>query len=432
MIGRVRVRASWVLVGAILAAAVTPARAQSVEPPPASLTLEAALGLLNDRSPRTRADRATVAVAEADRITARTLPNPTVSYGTVHLLHGLSTGATTEHEAAVEQPLLLFHQRQTRMDAVNANVRAEGARVNESLASRRFALRQTFVSLLARQRQLEVAREGLANLERVQQLVRGRAAAGDRSQYEVLRIETETEAFRVQVANVQADVTDLSRQVASILGIPGWTPRAVGTLEAGKVPSDVETLWTMARAKRPSLVARRAEEGAARQGLLLAERERRPIPSITGGTQTTQNVHGTSMMLGVAVPLPFFDRNQGPIARAAAEASAASLQVRAGEAEARAEIERAAAVLAGRTAAWRLFQQSVGARLPRLQQMAETAYREGTADILELLDVTRSLRDYQSADIEQLEAVALAEEAVVAAAGLDADTAPSAPEETTR
>jgi outer membrane protein TolC len=54
--------------------------------------------------------------------------------------------------------------------------------------------------------------------------------------------------------------------------------------------------------------------------------------------------------------------------------------------------------------------------------MAEDAYREGSADILELLDANRSLRDLQIARVQQLESVKLAEEDVIAAAGLEAPT----------
>jgi cobalt-zinc-cadmium efflux system outer membrane protein len=61
-------------------------------------------------------------------------------------------------------------------------------------------------------------------------------------------------------------------------------------------------------------------------------------------------------------------------------------------------------------------------QIPTLRRMAEDAYREGSADILELLDANRSLRDFQLARVQQLEAVKLAEEDVIAAAGLDAAT----------
>jgi outer membrane protein TolC len=61
----------------------------------------------------------------------------------------------------------------------------------------------------------------------------------------------------------------------------------------------------------------------------------------------------------------------------------------------------------------------VSQRVPTLRRMAEAAYQEGSADILELLDANRSLRDFQLTRVQQLEAVKLAEESVVSAAGLD-------------
>ena len=129
-----------------------PISAQGAPPPlPATVTLDDVLKLLEERSPRTAAERASVLIAAADRITARTLPNPALSYGGVHLVSGLSTGAITQHQVVVEQPLLLFHQRLARLNAADANVKAEEARVAEALAERRLAVRQIFASLLSRQ-----------------------------------------------------------------------------------------------------------------------------------------------------------------------------------------------------------------------------------------------------------------------------------------
>jgi cobalt-zinc-cadmium efflux system outer membrane protein len=387
---------------------------------PTSVSLDEVLKLLEERSPRTFAERASIAVVAADRITAQTLPNPTLSYGAVHLVSGLSTGAITQHQVVVEQPLLLFHQRQARLDAADINVKAEEARVAETLAGRRLAVRQTFASLLSRQEQLRVVQESLVTLERVQQVVRGRAAAGDRSRYEVLRIETETESLRVQTMNAATDVEDVSGQLAALLGLPGWSPRAVGTLDVGGVSTDVELLWGTAQRRRASLVALRQQQAAARGGLFLARRERLAVPALSGGAQTTRDVNGTSAFVGFSIPLTVFNRNQGAVARASAQIDAADLFIQAGLGEARADIERAAAVLKKRREALQALEGAVLERVPMLRRMAEDAYREGSADILELLDANRSLKDFQLARVQQLEAVKLAEEAVVGAAGLDA------------
>ena len=386
---------------------------------PTTVTLDQVLKLLDERSPRTAAIRSSIPVVAADRITAQTLPNPTLSYGGVHLVSGLSTGAVTQHQLVVEQPLLLFHKRQTRLDAADANVKAEGAHVAEELAERRLEVRRTFASLLSRQAQLEIVQDSLTNLQRVEQLVRGRAAAGDRSQYDVLRIETEAGSLQVQAMNVATDVEDVAGQLTALLGLPGWSPRGVGTLDVGAVSTDVETLWATAERRRPGLVALRDQQVAARGGIFLAQRERLPVPALSGGIQKTNDVSGTSGFLGFSIPLSLFDHNQGAIAKATAQLEAADLSLQASMEETRAEIEHAANVLKKRREALQLLEGSVAERLPTLRRMAEDAYREGSADILDLLDANRSLRDFQLARIQQLEAVKLAEESVISAAGLD-------------
>jgi cobalt-zinc-cadmium efflux system outer membrane protein len=406
------------LIGGLLAS--TEAWAQAAPSAlPTNVTLSDVLKLLEERSPRTIAGRASIAVAAADRISAETLPNPTVSYGGLHLVSGLSTGAVTQHQVVLEQPLLMFHQRQARFDAADASINSETARVAEALAARRLSVRGAFASLLSRQEQLRILQESLTDMERVQQLVRGRAAAGDRSQYDVTRVEVETESLRVQTMNAAADVDDVAGQLAVLLGFPGWSPRAVGTLDVASVSTDVEQLWVTAEQRRPSLVVLRRQQAAARGGLLLARRERLPVPAVSGGAQTTRDVNGTSAFLGLSVPLPFFDQNQGPIAKASAQISAADLDLQAGLAEARAQIENAADVLKKRKDGLQVFETTISERVPVLRRMAEDAYREGKADILELLDANRSLRDVQVARVQQLEAVKLAEETLISAAAID-------------
>ena len=402
----------------LVCTATTDALAQT--PLPSTVTLDDVLRLFNDRSPRTLADRATVDITAADRVTARTYPNPDVSYGAVHLVSGLSTGAVTQQQVVFDQPLLLFRQRQARTDAADLNVTAEQARVDETLSARRLQVRQAFATLLSRQQQLGVVQESVADLQRVQGVVRGRAEAGERSEYDVARIETETERVHVEMMNAEAEVDEAAGQLATLLGFPGWSPRATGNLDPDQgVPTDVDMLWATAQQRRPSLVAIRQQQGAARGGLFLAQRERLPVPAFSAGTQVTHEVTGTSMFFGFSMPLPLFDRNQGAIAKATAQIRADDLALEAELAEARADIERATTVLAKRREALSALEGRVVQRVPMLRRMSEDAYREGGADILELLDAMRSVKDIEIAHVQQLESAKLAEEVVVAAAGLD-------------
>ena len=414
---------SWRRAGALTTTLLLIAAAASAQTPlPATVTIDDVIRLLNDRSPRTVADRASIDVAAADRITARTYPNPDISYGNVHLVSGLSTGAITQNQVVFDQPLLIFKQRQARLGEADLNVVAEQARVAQTLSQRRLQVRQAFATLLSRQQQLAVVRESLADLQRVEDVVRGRALAGERSDYDVARIEIETERVDVEMMNAEADVDDAAGQLATLLGFPGWSPRALGNLDpSADVPTDVNALWTIAQQRRPSLVAIRQQQAAARGGLFLAQRERLPVPAFSAGTQMTQSVTGTSTFFGFSMPLPFFDRGQGAIAKATAQIRAQDLALEAELAEAHADIERATTVLAKRRAALNELETRVVQRVPSLRRMSEDAYREGGADILELLDAMRSVKDIQIAHVQQLESAKLAEEAVVSVAGLDAN-----------
>jgi cobalt-zinc-cadmium efflux system outer membrane protein len=75
--------------------------------------------------------------------------------------------------------------------------------------------------------------------------------------------------------------------------------------------------------------------------------------------------------------------------------------------------------LAKRRGALTELEARVVQRVPTLRRMSEDAYREGRADILELLDAMRSVKDIEIAHVQQLESAKLAEEIVAAAAGLD-------------
>jgi cobalt-zinc-cadmium efflux system outer membrane protein len=393
--------------------------APPVEPElPEVLTLDRALELLRDQSPQSQAEQAQVEVAAAGRVAARVYPNPSVSYGAIALAQGANTGAAWQHQIVIEQPLLLGHRR-VRRDLADLDVSAERARVTASLAARALDVRQAFATLLARQERVRVLEESITELSRLEQIVRGRHEAGDRSEYDVARIELETTSLRVELRNAETDVEDAAGRLAALLGFPGWQPRAEGSLEPRELPTEVEQLWATAERQRPSIAAARAQASFARGGLTLARRERLPVPALALGTLLTQNDDSASLFFGFSFPLPVFDRGQGAIARATAEIQAGELAVEAELAESRAELERAQAVYVRHRETLQTIEQQMVERIPTLRRMAEESYRGGTAGILELLDSFQSVKEIRLTHLDQREAVKLAEAELIAAAGLE-------------
>jgi outer membrane protein, heavy metal efflux system len=394
------------------------------EPPgdlelPESLTLARALELLRDESPYARAEQARVDVVATERVAAGIYPNPSLSYGGLALAHGANTGTEWQHQIVVEQPLLLFGQRKAREDVADLGVRAEQARVSASLADRALEVRQAFATLVASQERVSVLEDSVAELSRLEQIVRGRQEAGDQSEYDVARIELETTTLRVELRNAQTDVEDASGRLASLLGFPGWRPRAEGNLEPRELPTGLEQLWGTARSQRPSIAAARAQEASARGGLTLARRERLPVPAVALGTLLTQQEDSVSVFFGLSIPLPVFDRGQGAIERATVEMRAEAHAVEAELAETRADLERAQAVYVRQRETLRNIEQEMVDRIPALRRMAEESYRGGSADILDLLDSFRSVKEIRLTHLAQREAVKLAEASLIAVAGLE-------------
>jgi cobalt-zinc-cadmium efflux system outer membrane protein len=118
---------------------------------------------------------------------------------------------------------------------------------------------------------------------------------------------------------------------------------------------------------------------------------------------------------GLSIPLPLFDRNQGAVAKARAEAARAELEIAARRHELSSERERAAAELTARRATLEAFDAGALAHLQKLREMAETAYRTGQGGIVELIDAVEAITEARLRHVELVHAVADAELAVRAA-----------------
>jgi cobalt-zinc-cadmium efflux system outer membrane protein len=135
---------AWLL---ILSAHTSSFAAESVVLP-VEITIEEALRVLREESPRWAAEQAQLGLAQAEVIQAGLIANPSVTYSVLQLAQGANTGAATSHQLTVEQPLLMFGQRGKRILAAQASVTSVSASVAARLAERSRELHHTFVELL--------------------------------------------------------------------------------------------------------------------------------------------------------------------------------------------------------------------------------------------------------------------------------------------
>ena len=140
-----------------------------------------------------------------------------------------------------------------------------------------------------------------------------------------------------------------------------------------------------AAVERADVRAAAAEAEAARASLSLAQRERVPDVTLSGGYKyQADGFQGA--VIGVSLPLPLWNRNQGAIAEAEASIAAAEAREELVRRRAESEIRRAWDVLRSlqertRTLGETLLPESAG-----LLETARVSYAEGEMSLVELLD----------------------------------------------
>jgi cobalt-zinc-cadmium efflux system outer membrane protein len=363
--------------------------------PPEKVSLASVLSLARGSSPRLALDRQEIAIAEAERRTAGAYPNPTLLYGRQRPGSGNPQfDGKSQQDVAVELPLLIGGQRGARVEAAERRIDATKARAGASANELAAEAGAAHIALLAAQERKMVLNTSLDELSRMRDIVAGRQTSGMASQYDLLRVDVELEAWRTRAAEADAEFVDRQVQLAALLGFPAWRPVAVGELK----PLDV--VPTRPATENPSLVAAQKEAAAAQALTDVARRERFPAVSLNAGRTWTSEPFGLPNVLGLAVEVPILDTRAGAFDKARAEAHSATLRVQLAEARVRADQVRYQALVERRSAALEQFRERMVGRLPALKQMAEDAYRLGRGSIIELLDATRTRYVTQLGQIE--------------------------------
>jgi cobalt-zinc-cadmium efflux system outer membrane protein len=403
------IAATGAATGAVAAAAPGRAAAEPAAELSAEVTADQAVALYRERSPRLAASRAAIDVTAADVVDAGIHPNPTLSVNTTNIVQGQDTFGHSQELVGLDVPILIGGQRGHRTRAAEARVAARRAGVDADQAKAEIEIRRRFLALAAAQRKAAALATALDDARAVRAIVAGRQQAGAKSPYELERTDLALAALASRHDEALTDVTAASGALAAAVGVAGWRPRAAGPFEPPAAPPAASSAAPAPGADHPDLVAGAAALAAARRDEAAAHADAVPTPSLQLQGFGTTDPQGIAVTIGVAIPLPLFDRNQGAVARARAQQRAAELDRRATGAELTAELAHATAVEAARCDAIARFRAGAIERLPRVRAMAEASYRSGQGGIVELLDALDAITEAHLREIELI------------AAGLDAE-----------
>jgi len=383
---------------------------------PRMVSLSIALELAERQNPALRADAALQGAARGDAITAGLLPNPAFLVRS----EGYNGGSFLDKQELfleVSQEIQTAGKRSRRTAVAEASVRAIGAEVENASRLLRFAVKQAYYQVVLAKAEVEVAHDLLANFDRIISLNEERFRVGEISGGDLRRVQVER--FRVFDEVVGAEL-NLKQAKISLLGLFGIadstvefdvTEVLVKRESIGALPSlRVEAMQT-----RPDLKAQRHRITRAREQIEFEQALR--FPNVSPFVGYKRDFGEDRVLFGVEVPLPLFNRNQGGIVRATAEAERESFQRQRVGTQVLVEVKQAFNRFEAERRRLEALESDYLPKARESREIAETAYRLGAIDLNAFLDAQRAFREIRRLYNRSLYELTIAEFQVEAAVG---------------
>jgi cobalt-zinc-cadmium efflux system outer membrane protein len=372
------------------ASAISGRPARVVEPI-TPLTLNTALLLALESNADLSAARYELQAVEASVTQAGALPNPALELSMEDRRR-----ETRETTVLFNQPVELGGKRHARIQAAERGRDAASAAFNAKRAELRAAVITAFFDVVGAQERLRLAQESAQLAQRATDVVSRRVAAGKVSPVEETRARVAESGVRLELNQARNELAAARKRLAATWGNP--TPRferAEGRIDAlPQLPRlhDISTRLAMAPA-----IARARSEVDQRHALAQLESSRR-IPDITVslGVKRSEELGRNQAIVGVAIPLPLFDRNRGNVLEALRRTDKAREELSA--TEVRVDIEVSQAYDRLRTALQEVeaLQKDILPGAQSAYDAATTGFEFGKFGFLDVLDAQRTLLQAKS------------------------------------
>jgi len=359
---------------------------------PQTLSLAAALELAERHNPGLRADATLQDASRGDAITAALLPNPALLLR-FESYRGGSFLDEQEIFLEIGQEIQIAGKRSRRISVAEASTRAIGSDIENAARLLRFAVKQAYYQVVLAESELTVTRDLLADFDRIIRLNEERFRLGEISGGDLRRVQVER--FRI-FDEVIATELNLKQSKASLLGLLG-IPDSTLDFDVTEALAKREPLGTLpalraeALQTRPDLKAQRHRTARTQEQLKLEQALR--FPNVSPFLGYKRDFGEDTVVFGVEVPLPLFNRNQGGIVRAKAEGERESFQRQRVENQVLLEVGQTFNRFETERRRLEALESEYVPKARESREIAETAYRLGALDLSAFLDAQRAFRE---------------------------------------
>ena len=330
--------------------------ASADEGPTDGLTLDQALDLLIRNNLDLIARQFEIPAAAADILTASLRANP-IFYADSQLVpYGnfdpkSRPGGQTQYDVNVSYPIDFSGKRKARTVAAVQAKRVTEALYQDAVRLQISNLATAYVSVLAARETVRYVGTGLKGLDGVLQATRALGARGNRTSADLARITAQRESAAVGLLDAEEALQRAKRTLGNLLNLGPAEAEALELRASLRddfpSPPVGDELVALALRCRPDVVAARLGVNYAGAGLNLQRANRYADAYVLLQPYTFQNNSATgqksaySYAVGVTVPLPLYNRNQGNIERAKININQTKVQLGAIERQVVTEVRQA-------------------------------------------------------------------------------------------
>lgn len=255
-------------------------------------------------------------------------------------------------------------------------------------------VRQAFFEAMMLQRRADILTDLVKLAEQSVENANKLLKAKEATELDVVQLEVDLERYRADLEATQQSLPGAYQKLAASVGIQDMPiARLVGDLDAPLPDYDLDQIRLYVLGIHPEI--RSAQVGVERSWLVLRRAEVDPIPNVTVGAAYTYQGQNRSndWDIGVSVPIPVWNKNQGNIFAARAQVSEAVSQVGRVQNDV---INRLATAFSSYASARERSERYRTAILPKAQRTYELslkAYQGGQFEYLRVLEAQRAVAE---------------------------------------
>ena len=370
------------LLGAAALALWISANAAQAQP----LTLDTALQTAFANNPDLAAAQWEIDIAQGGRQQAGLIPNPVASWDAEDTRRNSRTTSIK-----LSQTLELGGKRGARIGVASRAQDAAALTLEQRRNQLRAEVIDSYYGALRAQERLDLAQRSMTLAERGLVVANGRVTAGKSSPVEATRAQVQVSEIRLELNRAQVGLTDAYRRLATSTGSAATDFQAVAAPSTlvPALPAAAPLLARLEQTAELRLAELNIVQNEASVGLEKAQRI--PDLDVSIGSQYDASVRERVNLVGVSMPIPLFNRNQGNILAATRRADQARDLRNAAELRLRTETRQALDLWQTANTEVRAFNQQI---LPAAQSAVDSATRGfemGKFNFLDVLDAQRTL-----------------------------------------